>query len=107
LLAKELGVFKYEYTLIDCGSKNNIPLYVKLMNKFLIPYVAIYDQDHQTHKGADGIASADASTQKIENEINNDIGESIVLINDIEEELGLPAGGSSKPFLALNHINSE
>jgi predicted ATP-dependent endonuclease of OLD family len=107
LLAKELGVFKYEYTLIDCGSKNNIPLYVKLMNKFLIPYVAIYDQDHQTHKGADGIASADASTQKIENEINNDIGKSIVLINDIEEELGLPAGGSSKPFLALNHINSE
>jgi predicted ATP-dependent endonuclease of OLD family len=107
LLAKEIGVFKYEYTLIDCGSKNNIPLYVKLMNKFLIPYVAVYDQDHQAHKSADGIASADASTQKIENEINSDIGESIVLINDIEEELGLPVGGSSKPFLALNYINSE
>jgi predicted ATP-dependent endonuclease of OLD family len=107
LLAKEMGVFKYEYTLIDCGSKDNIPLYVKLMNKFLIPYVAVYDQDHQGHKGADAIASADTSTQKIEDEIDSNVGASIVLINDIEEELGLPAGGSSKPFVALNHINSE
>lgn len=68
LLAKKLGVFKYEYTLIDCGSKDNIPLYVKLLNKFSIPYVAVYDQDHQVQKGADAIASADKSTQKIENE---------------------------------------
>ncbi len=107
LLAKEIGVFKYEYTLIDCGSKDNIPLYAKLMNKFLIPYVAVYDQDHQAHKGADAIASADTSTQNIEEEINNDIGTSIVLINDIEEELGMPSGGNSKPFVALNYINSE
>lgn len=107
LLAREIGVFKYEYTLIDCGSKDNIPLYVKLLNKFLIPYVAVYDQDHQAHKGADAIASADISTQKIEDEIDSDVGASIVLINDIEEELGLPNGGSSKPFVALNHINTD
>jgi len=77
------------------------------MNKFSIPYVAVYDRDHQAHKGADAITSADTSTQKIENEINTDIGSSIVLINDIEEELGLPNGGSSKPYVALNHITSE
>ena len=107
LLAKEIDVFKYEYTLIDCGSKDNIPLYVKLMNRFLIPYVAVYDKDHQAQKSADAIASADISTQKIENEIDSDIGSSIVLVNDIEEELGLPNGGSSKPFVALNHVNNE
>lgn len=107
LLAKDIGVFRYEYTLIDCGSKDNIPLYIKLLNKFLIPYVAVYDQDHQAHKGADALASADTSTQKIEDEINRDIGSSVVLINDIEEELGLPNGGSSKPYVALNHISSE
>ena len=77
------------------------------MNKFLIPYVAVYDRDHQTHKSADAIASADISTQRIEDEIDNEIGTSIVLMNDIEEELGLPNGGSSKPFVALNHINAE
>lgn len=107
LLAKKLGVFKYEYTLIDCGSKNSIPLYIKLLNKFLIPYVAVYDQDHQANKGAGAIASADASTQRIEHEIEESLGTSVILINDIEEELGLPSGGSSKPYVALNHISSE
>lgn len=107
LLAKDLGVFRYEYTLIDCGSKDNIPLYVKLMNKFSIPYVAVYDRDHQAHKGVDAIASADRSTQKIVDEIDANVGTSVVLENDIEEELGLPNGGSSKPYVALSHITSE
>jgi predicted ATP-dependent endonuclease of OLD family len=107
LLAKQLGVFKYEYTLIDCGSKDNIPLYVKLMNKFSIPYVAVYDRDHQAYKDADAIASANTSTQKIEEQIDPKIGSSVVLVNDIEEELGLQNGGSSKPYVALNHITSE
>ena len=106
-LAKKHNVFRYDYTLIDCGSKDNIPLYIKLMNKFSIPYVAVYDKDHQASKGPDAIASADISTQKIENEIDTNIGCSIVLDNDIEEELGLPAGGSSKPYVALNHISSN
>ncbi len=107
LLAKELNVFKYEYTLIDSGSKDNIPLYIRLLNKFSIPYVAVYDKDHQAHKGTDAIASADKSTQRIEEEIDTDIGSSIVLDNDIEEEIGLPAGGRGKPYVALNHISSE
>lgn len=107
LLAKEIGVFRYDYTLIDCGSKDNIPLYVKLLNKFKIPYVAVYDRDHQQGKSADAIASANTSTQKIEDVIDPAIGKSVVLVNDIEEELGLPKGGSSKPYIALNHITSQ
>ncbi|WNO07798.1 AAA family ATPase [Teredinibacter sp. KSP-S5-2] len=107
LLAKKLGVFNYEHTLIDCGSKDNIPLYIALMNKFSIPYIAVYDKDHQAHKNADAIVCADKSTEKIENEIRDDIGASIVLENDIEEELSLPNGGSSKPYVALNHITSS
>jgi len=107
LLAKKIGVFRYDYTLIDCGSKDNIPLYVKLLNKFKIPYVAVYDRDHQQGKGADAIASANTSTQKIEDVINPAVGKSFVLVNDIEEELGLPKGGSSKPYIALNHVTSQ
>lgn len=107
LLAKEIGVFRYDYTLIDCGSKDNIPLYVKLLNKFKIPYVAIYDRDHQQGKNADAIASANTSTQKIEDIIDPAVGTSLVLVNDIEEELGLPKGGGSKPYIALNHITSQ
>lgn len=107
LLAKKIGVFRYDYTLIDCGSKDNIPLYVKLLNKFKIPYVAVYDRDHQQGKGADAIASANTSTQKIEDVIDPAVGKSLFLVNDIEEELGLPKGGSSKPYIALNHVTSQ
>lgn len=107
MLAKAIGAFRYDYTLIDCGSKDNIPLYVKLLNRFKIPYVAVYDRDHQQGKSADAIASANISTQKIEDAINPVVGKSLVLVNDIEEELGLPTGGSSKPYIALNHITSQ
>ena len=107
LLAKEIGIFKYEYTLIDCGSKDSIPLYLRLLNKFKIPYVAVYDQDHQQTKSASGIASADLSSQRIEDEIDVEIGSSIVLVNDIEEELGLVSGSGNKPYIALSHISSE
>ena len=106
VLAKELGIFRYEYTLIDCGSKDNIPLYVRLLNKFSIPYVAVYDRDHQSHKGVDALTSADSSTQRIEDEINTQIGASIILENDIEEELGLTGGSKSKPYEALTHIST-
>lgn len=105
-LAKKIGVFRYDYTLIDCGSKDNIPLYIKLLNKFKIPYVAVYDLDHQQGKNLNAIASADKSTQKIEEVIDPTVGKSLVLVNDIEEELGLPKGDSSKPYIALNHITS-
>ncbi len=107
LLAKQIGVFRYDYTLIDCGSKDSIPLYVKLLNKFKIPYVAVYDRDHQQGKKPDAITSANTSTQKIEDAIDPSVGKSLILVNDIEEELGLPKGGSSKPYIALNHITSS
>ena len=104
-IAKKLGVFKYEYTLIDCGSKNNIPSYVKLLEKFKIPYIAVYDKDHQTRKQQDAIDVADRDSQKIEDLI--DTGESIIFENDIEEELGMSAGTSSKPFIALREVSDD
>ena len=104
LLAKQLGVFRFDHTLVDCGSKDNIPLYCQLLNKFKIPYIAIYDKDHQAAKGDDGKASADKSSALIEAAIENGIGTSIVFMNDIEEEVGMIAGEKNKPFVALTHI---
>ena len=104
LIAKNLGVFRYDYTVIDCGSKSSIPNYIRLLNKFGISYVAIYDRDHQAGKAPDAIASADIATTGIENEIDAGLGRSVVLENDIEEELGIAAGGKNKPYVALTHV---
>lgn len=106
-LAKKLDIFKFEYTLIDCGSKTSIPYYVSLLNKFRIPYVAVYDKDHQSRKDQPAKDVADRDSKKIEDLIDTTIGESIVLVNDIEEELGMQTGSTSKPFTALEEISKE
>lgn len=106
-LADKLGVFKHSYTVIDCGSKQNIPLYIKLMNKFKIPYVSVYDKDHQENKSEQAIGAADSATKAILDEINNELGLSVEFVNDIEQELGYNCGKSGKPFQALKHIKSS
>lgn len=107
-LAKSLSIFRNDYTLIDCGSKDNMPLYLKLLNGFKLNYIVVYDRDHQPYKGADAIKCADTSTLNIENAINSDYGRSIVFDNDIEEEIGLVDRSiKNKPFIALNTVAAD
>ena len=107
LLAKSLGVFKYEYTVVDCGSKSSMPLYIKLLNKFSIPYIAVYDEDHQQHKEQQAIGAADRDTNLIVSEIDKTFGTFIAFVNDIEEEIGMVAADKNKPYKALIHVTSE
>ena len=105
-LAKKLNIFKNEYTIIDCGSKDNMPLYIKLLNGFKLNYVVVYDRDHQATKNADGINSANISTAGIENVLDARYGTSVVLINDIEEEIGvIEKNNKNKPFIALSLVS--
>lgn len=106
-LAKKIGVYRYDYTLIDAGSKEAIPIYIHLFNCFKIKYVALYDKDHQTDKGSEKLAVSDKTSLLIEEKIDSTLGYSIVFENDIEEELGMMSGGSSKPFQALQHVSSD
>lgn len=82
----------------------SIPYYVRLLNKFGIPYTAIYDKDHQSNKALEAKTAADIASSSIENEIDTTLGRSIVFENDIEEELGMTAGRRSKPYAALRHV---
>ena len=77
-----------------------------MLNKFYIPYVAVYDKDHQERKNSEARNVADRASRKIEDSIR-DIGKSIILVNDIEEELGMLAGTSNKPYEALKKISQD
>lgn len=44
-LAEKLGCFDSEVSVIDCGSKHNLKLYIAVANAFGIPYVVIHDVD--------------------------------------------------------------
>lgn len=107
LIAKNLGVFRYDVTLVDCGSKTAMPLYARLLNSFSIPYVAVYDKDHQAHKNQQAREAADRDTALVEGEVDTNYGKSVVFVNDIEEELGLPNGNKNKPYVALSYVSDE
>lgn len=107
LLAKRMGIFRHDHTLVDCGSKSNIPLYCMLLNKFKIPYVAVYDLDHQESKLADSIANADKASADIKDIIDIEIGSSVVFENDIEEEIGFLATKEAKAYEALVKVGTE
>ncbi len=107
-LAKKINVFRYDYTLIDCGGKDCIKLYVNLLNKFKIPYVAVYDKDHQQYKLNDAKNLADNSSREIENLIDSSLGYSVIFENDIEEELGiLDENKKNKPYYVLKKIEDS
>ena len=44
-LAKKASKFDAEVSIIDCGSKHNLPLYIALLNAFRIPYLVVHDED--------------------------------------------------------------
>jgi CRISPR-associated exonuclease Cas4 len=44
-VASRIGVYRPSVTIVDCGGKGNISLFVRILNAFKIPYVVIYDED--------------------------------------------------------------
>jgi len=44
-LAKKMNIDDKEVSIIDCGSKHNLPLYITIANAFKLKYVVIHDED--------------------------------------------------------------
>jgi len=106
-LAHKIGIFRHDHSVIEFGSKSAIPSYLRLLNRFFIPHVVVHDRDHQEYKDPDAIASADKDSARIESLLDTSLGSSIVLENDIEEEIGITEPlAKNKPFIALSHARN-
>lgn len=44
-LASRMNCFDPTVTIVDCGSKHNLPLYIQILNAFDIKYLVIHDED--------------------------------------------------------------
>lgn len=93
----EYVFYDYGITVVECGSKDTMPFFIKVLNAFRIPYIVIYDKDTSGHAG----------NQRIESEVSasGGIGHTEVIDPDFEgmcsnEGISLPTGGS-KPFNAF------
>lgn len=44
-LAQKLGCYHSDISIIDCGSKHNLPLYITIANAFSLNYHVLHDED--------------------------------------------------------------
>lgn len=110
-LAKKLGVYKYDYSILECGSKSLIPQFLRLLNTFKIPYVAVYDKDNHFWRTQEEIENSNAKNRMIKRLIQHQIGDFIEFENDIEEEIYQQKrerkNYKNKPFYALKTVMED
>lgn len=110
-LGKKLGVYKYDYSILECGSKSLIPQFLRLLNIFKIPYIAVYDKDNHYWRSEKEIENSNAKNNQIKSLIDRKFGDFVEFENDIEEEIYQEKrerkNYKNKPFYALKHVISE
>lgn len=108
-LAERMGVFDPEVSIIDCGSKHNLPLYITIANAFEIPYIVVHDEDPLEdpiptgwdEEKVKGKRRTFALNSTISDAINSSFGKVIVLRPDFEKEGGIPKSQGDKKGKAL------
>ncbi|MGL4988179.1 MAG: ATP-dependent nuclease [Cetobacterium sp.] len=110
-LAKKLGIYNYNYSIVECGSKSIIPQFIKVLNGYNIPYVAVYDKDNHKWRSETELESSNLKNKKIRGIINKFIGDYIEFQNDIEEEIcegeRERKNYKNKPYHTLQKISEE
>ncbi|MGL5124583.1 MAG: ATP-dependent nuclease [Fusobacteriaceae bacterium] len=110
-LAENLGVFRYDYCIIECGSKSILPQFSKLLNSFRINYLVVYDKDNHTWRTKEELENSNVKNKQIQRGIDYEFGNYLEFSNDIEEEIynhkRERKNYKNKPFIALQHVMSE
>ena len=110
-LAKKLGIYNYNYSIVECGSKSIIPQFIKILNAYKIPYVAVYDKDNHKWRNEIEIENSNMKNKKIKGLINKYIGDYIEFENDIEEEVYQEErerkNYKNKPYYTLQKISED
>lgn len=108
-LAKKLGIYKYRYSIIECGSKSTIPQFIKVLNAYKISYVAVYDRDNHSWRNEKELEISRLKNKKIKKLVNKKIGGYIEFENDIEEEIFNEKrerkNYKNKPYYTLQEIS--
>lgn len=115
-LARKLGRVDSTVSVIDCGSKHNLPLYITILNGFRIPYCVVHDEDPLPDPiPADWSAEKRAGKQRtfganrtIAHAIDAQLGSVEMLSPDFEGVSGIShsqAEKKGKAIAALDHFD--
>lgn len=110
-LAENLKVFRYDYCVIECGSKSLLPQFAKLLNSFRINYLVIYDKDNHTWRTKEELENSNNRNKQIQKSIDYEYGNYLEFVNDIEEEIYNHSrerrNYKNKPFIALQYVTND
>ena len=115
-LAQKLGCFDSDISVIDCGAKHNLPLYITIANAFKLHYVVVHDEDPLPDPIPDDWNEdkirAKRRTYELNDEIrsivNTEIGEAVMLSPDFEGAAGVSRSQGDKKgkaLAALDHFD--
>jgi putative ATP-dependent endonuclease of OLD family len=112
-IANKLGCFDPSVTIVDCASKHNLLLYIRILNAFEIKYVVVHDEDPlpdplpndwDDAANSGEINSFELNT-RIAEEVNRDLGSIFVLSPDFEIASGIrKIKRKNKAIVALDHF---
>ena len=112
-LAQKMGCYDYEVSIIDCGSKHNLILYITVANAFKISFIVIHDEDPLPDPiPADWGDEKKREKQRtfklnqdILNAIDNSIGRIEMLSPDFEGASGVSKRSGDRKGKALAALN--
>ena len=121
LLARHFDCFDHRVSIIDCGSKFNLTLYMEVLNAFGIAYLVIHDEDPIDPELEPGGAKYDSDrfreakqtfeeNQGITDTVNPTIGKVRQIPGKFERLLGISktqADKLGKPFAAVEKYAQE
>lgn len=121
VIARRLDVFDHRVSLIDCGGKFSLVLYMKVLNAFRIPYLTIYDEDPIPKELEPGMSNHDpdkydeakrrfAENTRVEDECNSEFGRTHMVHGDFESALGVSRSHGEKvgkPYAAVEQFSDE
>jgi len=116
-LASKMGCYDPEISVIDCGSKFNLPLYISVANAFKLKYVVVHDEDPipdpiPVEWNAEKRASKQRTfslNQEIQNSIDVALGNSHMFQPDFEKVSGVSRAQGErkgKALAALEYFSS-
>ncbi len=108
-LAEALGCLDNEVSIIDCGAKHNLPLYIAIANAFGIPYTVVHDEDpvpdsvpgSMTQEVFQGKIRTFKLNEEIRQRIDSTVGRVCVLSPDFEGAVGVSRRRGDKVGKAL------
>lgn len=93
------GRLRREVSFVDCNGKSNIPAFLRVLNAFQIPYRVLHDEDP-------GNPTEQANNQKVLDLLPGGENQRHMVKPDLEGLLGYKAPSKSKPYFAVNTVES-